>query len=285
LNDRYEQKNVYKTDAFMLYLSGLIYEAMGEVNDAFIDYRHAYNTYTQDYEAYYDTPVPTELQAHLLRTASTLGFQDIFREYEQQFPDVIWPTPEEYRNAARLVVIWENGVFPYKIERVFRQYIELNDEEDAGCYLKFAFPAFVSRVQTLVQAEVAVAGTTATLELAQDVAQIAIKNLEDRRLRTMAAAVTRNLIKCAAEYELEKENRLLGLLFGGLTELLEGADTRYWSLLPSHISITQLLLPPGIKDVELRFLNGLGQPVQQARYPQIVLQQGKTTFLIHRTFY
>jgi hypothetical protein len=96
--------------------------------------------------------------------------------------------------------------------------------------------------------------------------------------------MTRNLIKCAAGYKLEKENQGLGFLFGFLTELTEGAETRHWSLLPAHIHLTQMLLPPGTTDVELILSGSLGQPVRRVAYKNVTLQQGKTTFLIHRTF-
>ncbi len=285
LNDRYEHKNIYKTDAFMLYLSGIIYDAMGEVNDAFIDYGHAYHTYINDYQSHYGTPVPGQLAEHLLRTSSALGFNDRFEEYEREFSrTTTWPKQEEYRNSARLVVIWDNGFIPYKVERAFREYIELNDDKDAGCYIKFAFPEFVLRIPTFTRAQATVRGITYPLELSEDLAQIAIKNLKDRRIRTMAKAVTRNLIKCAAEYEIEKENRWLGFLFGLLTELTEGADTRHWFLMPANIHLTQLLLPPGVTDVELTFSGSPGQPAQRKHYENVMLKQGKTTFLIQRTF-
>src|SRR5207245_9403545 len=37
-NDRNEKKNVYKEDAFARYLSGILYEARGELNDALVAY-------------------------------------------------------------------------------------------------------------------------------------------------------------------------------------------------------------------------------------------------------
>lgn len=283
-NDRYEHKNVYKTDAFMLYLSGILYDTLGEVNDAFIDYRNAYNAYRDDYQQFYGTPVPAQLQQELLRTASVLGFTNERHEYQQTFGIQDWPTQQEYRQAARLVVIWDNGQIPYKVEKAYRQYVELNDKEDAGCYLKFAFPEFVTRIPNFSRATVSVDNTTQTLELTEDLAQIAIKNLEDRRLRTMAKAVARNVLKCVAEYEIEKKNRILGWLFGGLTELTEGADTRQWILLPANIHLAHLLVKPGVKDVAMTFAGIGGQPAYQRVFEQVPLEAGKTTFLIHRTF-
>ncbi|HRU39360.1 MAG TPA: hypothetical protein P5511_05740, partial [Candidatus Goldiibacteriota bacterium] len=47
LSDRNEGKNVYKEDAFARYLSGIAYEAKGEINDAYIAYRKAYGAYLE----------------------------------------------------------------------------------------------------------------------------------------------------------------------------------------------------------------------------------------------
>jgi len=198
LNDRYEHKNVYKTDAFVLYLSGLIYESLGEVNDAFIDYRKAYDTYVAEYGPSYGTVAPPQLLEDLLRTASALGFTDEVKTYSQTIQGNTWPTAQEYREAARLVVIWNNGFVPFKKEHIYREYLQLGDQRTEGCYVKFAFPEFVERTPLATQATVSVNGKTATLELVEDINQIAIKNLEDRRVRTIAQAIVRNIFKCTA---------------------------------------------------------------------------------------
>ena len=50
LNDKYpDHKNRYQRDAFAQLLMGLIYDAAGDYNNAFIAYRNAYNTYQTDY--------------------------------------------------------------------------------------------------------------------------------------------------------------------------------------------------------------------------------------------
>lgn len=283
-NDRYENKNIYKTDAFILYLSGLIYDAMGEVNDAFIDYRNAYNTYISDYQENYGNSPPPQLLEQILRTSSALGFTEDFETYRQEFQLDTWSTQQEYRDAARLVVIWDNGLIPYKAQRIYRQYIETDDDKDRGCYVKFAFPEFIQRFPTYRHARVFVGENMASLELAEDLSQIAIKNLEDRRVRTIVKAAARNLLKCVAEHEIKKQNEILGWLFAGLTELTEQADTRSWLLLPANIYITQMLLPPGISDVEISFSDASGVFAHHQLYEDIVFEKGQTTFLIQRTF-
>ena len=42
---QYEGKNAYQEDAFARYLSGILYESTGEINDAFIAYKKAYEAY------------------------------------------------------------------------------------------------------------------------------------------------------------------------------------------------------------------------------------------------
>lgn len=284
-NDRYDNKNVYKTDAFSLYLSGLLYEARGATNDALIDYRQAYNAYLTDYQENYGTAAPAQLLEHILRTAAALGFRDVVETYRKEFPGATWPTQEAYRNAARLVVIWDNGLIPYKAQRIYREFIPLEEhkDKDKGCYVKLAFPEFVPRPPRFTRATVSVNGQTATLELAEDLAQIAVKNLEDRRVRTVVKAVARNAIKCLAEHELDQRNAILGWLFAGLTEITEQADTRSWLLLPANIQITELLLPPGVADVELSLTDISGQVTTQ-QYKALTFEKDKTTFLLHRTF-
>ena len=285
LNGRYEQKNVYKTDAFIRYLSGLIYEAMGEINDAFIDYRRAYDTYTSDYDAFYGTAVPTQLHENLLRTASTLGFHDVVEQYSSEQSAITGPTQADLREFARLVIIWDNGLIPYKVQRIYRDYIGLDDRRDDmdGCYLKFAFPMFVPRPSLFTHATVRVAGQSRQLELVDDLSQIAMKNLEDRRLRTLAKAMTRNVLKCAAGHELEQQNEALGWLFALFTEITEQADTRSWLLLPANIHMTEMLVPPGTADVTISYSNPFGQP-GMARVNSMSFEAGRTTFLIQRTF-
>ena len=68
-NDKYEKKNVYKEDAFARYLSGILHEADGAWDEAFIDYRRAAEVYREDYRAY-GTALPAMLLADLVRAAS-----------------------------------------------------------------------------------------------------------------------------------------------------------------------------------------------------------------------
>ena len=73
LSDRTSEKNAYRDDGFARYLSGILYESTGEVNDAFIAYRKAYEAFEAT-RTWSHTPVPSQLRIDLLRTAEALHF-------------------------------------------------------------------------------------------------------------------------------------------------------------------------------------------------------------------
>ncbi|MCG8582829.1 MAG: hypothetical protein MI866_23110, partial [Bacteroidales bacterium] len=59
LNDKYKKnKNKYARDAFAHCMMGLIYEAAGNTNDAFIAYRNALEIYEEDYKELFGVNVP-----------------------------------------------------------------------------------------------------------------------------------------------------------------------------------------------------------------------------------
>ncbi len=61
LSDRTTEKNAYRDDGFARYLSGILYESTNDVNNAFIAYRKAYETFdaTRTW-ARTTVPVPAE---------------------------------------------------------------------------------------------------------------------------------------------------------------------------------------------------------------------------------
>src|SRR3569833_2619521 len=69
---------------FAYYLSGLVYEALGEWDDAMIDYRKAYEAYRAYPDAYH-VPLPTSLKEDLVRVAARQGFDDELARYREEF--------------------------------------------------------------------------------------------------------------------------------------------------------------------------------------------------------
>ena len=113
LSDRYKGDNKYKRDAFIHNLMGIIYEASGDVNNAFIAYRNSLDIYQTDYAKLFNLGVPDQLKQDILRTAFLNGFDTELDFYEKQFGITY---NRNSANRQELVFFWENGLGPVKDE-------------------------------------------------------------------------------------------------------------------------------------------------------------------------
>jgi hypothetical protein len=126
LTDRTKEKAGYRDDGFARYLSGILYESAGDLNNAFIAYRKAYETFEAS-RAWSRTGVPSQLRADLLRAADALHLGQELAEYQRRFPDTAWQSHEEQRRLAHVLVISYNGRAPRKED----QFLDLPISLDA----------------------------------------------------------------------------------------------------------------------------------------------------------
>lgn len=126
LSDRTKDKGAYRDDGFARYLSGILYESTGDINNAFISYRNAYETFESS-KAWSGTGVPAQLKADLLRTADALHLSQEFAEYQRAFPDTPWQSIQVQQQLAHVIVISYNGRAPRKED----QFLDLPISLDA----------------------------------------------------------------------------------------------------------------------------------------------------------
>ena len=75
------KNNSYTEDAFAIYLSGMIYDALGNIDDAIIDYRRALSLYqSAAYNKFFTGNVAKQIAKALFRLASIRKRQDILKE-------------------------------------------------------------------------------------------------------------------------------------------------------------------------------------------------------------
>ena len=272
LNDQYkDHKNRYQRDAFAHNLMGMIYEAVGDYNNAFIAYRNALKVYEQDYRQYFSMEVPEQLKQDVLRTAYLTGFQDEVRHYEKKFGIDYHYVP---RPHGEVIFFWLNGFGPVKDEwslhftkvpspreghvvmrneqlgLSFPLYIgdKSKKEKDAFAQLRFfkvAFPKYIERKPVYQQATLRCNSQSYSLEKAQDINEIAFKTLHDRMLREVGNAILRIATKKALEAAVDQENENLGTLVNIVNTLTEQADTRNWQTLPYAIHYARIPLEEG----------------------------------------
>ena len=284
---------------FLAYLSGVLFEAAGEWNDALISYKQAAEYYKNASEKT-SVETPKDIGNALVRLTRRLGFTDEFERYQQQYGESS-PRPE---NTGELILFYESGYVPAKSEEsltfpilkkddvedekfvptlIGRQGMVFEDVE-LEYLLRVAIPTIDSYRPRFSGIEIAVGGVKAGGALVEDVETIAIETFNAQRplilLRTLARALGKYLIYRKAN----KENEALGLLVNLAGVVTEQADTRSWRTLPNQIFMVRMPLPVGTHTLKLSFLDANGRVRGSQSVPDIKINANRITFLNHRTY-
>ena len=256
LSDRTKEKNAYRDDGFARYLSGILYESTGNVNDAFIAYRKSYETFDAT-RAWSHTAVPSQLRVDLLRTAEALHFTQELAEYQSVFPDTRWETSQALQQLAQVVVISYNGRAPRKEDLfldlpisldalqlvllnrgVLQQNRQSNQAVDSVLYglsgrvVRVALPRLVPQKTQVPVDRVSLIpdnGTRVTLrtELVHNVTAVAEKALSERMAGITVKALARATTKFAlAEGTTRAAQQAAGKDAGPWVGLLVGLLTK-----------------------------------------------------------
>jgi len=260
LADRSADKpDAYRDDGLARYLSGVLFEAAGEPNDAFIAYRKAHDAYLAAL-SWSRTPVPPMLRTDLLRITDALHLIDEHAQYRQAFADVPWQPADDPRQLSQVVVVSYHGRAPRKED----QFLDLPISLDAlrlvlltkaavgpnstarearaaesvlyglsGRVVRVALPRLIQQKTTVAYEEVTLAGDGGTFgarsELIQDLSALASKHFSDQFNGLAVKAVARAAIKFSAAEGLARGAQaaagrdagpLVGLLIGALAKTL-----------------------------------------------------------------
>lgn len=289
LNDRYDKKSIYKQDAFARYLSGKLYEAKKEPNDALIAFRKAYEAY-QDDQHNYAIAIPVALKSDLLRLTQFLGLETENSQYQEGFGQTHWLTQEEYQKLGEVVFISLKGLSPIKED--FFITAPVPDGRGGIYILNIAMPRFIRRSSNISYALVSVWNPKESFSektvTVQNISDIAIKNLEDRvgRITTKAIArasskflLARGIRQMAGKDE-EPLSSFLAELGTNLFSLFsEQSDKRSWRTLPGEIQMAGVLVTPGQYQIRVEYFNSFGKKVAQRNPSKIEVKAGEKVFL------
>lgn len=248
INSKYDEKtkNRYADDAFALTLSGLTFEALGEWNDAGIDYRRALSLYESYYDSFHQGGVPEGLVQAVYRVSKLRKDKATLQTLEKRYANIIHGI-EKKEGAGYLVVIHELGQVAPKIAK--RHLIPVGRQ-----VLNITFPVMHRHTMSTYGRTGIEIGKNhwVPAENYQDMTAIAHFSLEDRRLRMVAKQTARLIAKGAAtEAAHENFGALGGLAVNLLAAATETADTRSWTSLPDGMSISRVELPPGKHAVQI----------------------------------
>ncbi len=287
----------YTQDAFSLYLSGMIYEDLGEWSDAMISYRQAYQAYKR-YPANFNMPIPETLKHDLLRMAQHEGLKDEASRYSKEFGMPLAADAPRAGPAAdgHLVVILSNGLAPIKREKVGTflapapSAVTGNAPMAPPVYVTIALPYYESRPNDVTGFRISAAGNVAAGETVENIDAIARASLDSHMAaitaRSIARAVAKAKIQEAVDRAGQNRNRdsgaaaLLGSLAVRIASIAtEHADTRSWLTLPANIQMARLSLPPGQYTIKVELLGADGNVVSAREYPGVAISGSHSTYL------
>ncbi|MBN2282551.1 MAG: hypothetical protein JXO48_01535 [Deltaproteobacteria bacterium] len=294
INSRYgeKEKNVYRDDAFIRFIMGVLYEAGGEVNDAYISFKKAAAIYQTDYRYNYGLSVPPVVVSNLLSAAEGLHLQEEAKTIRSNYGEALSGQTGSKAGDADVYVLHYNGRGPEKTER--RWMIPMPD----GYIMPIAYPAFEMQFYSIRDSNVSLRDINGgrTYECAtwraEDIEKIAIENLENRLGRIKAKAIARATAKYllvkeaskAAKKESGTRGEQLVKTIGNIGVLVtERADIRHWKLLPAEIRIGHVQVPPGTYEGIVTFVDSRGNVVFEHHIERFTVKPSETRFLPCRT--
>lgn len=301
LSDRYDSPTKYRRDAFVHALMGIIYETDKDFNNAFIAYRNAYEIYTEEYENLFHITAPEQLKKDLVRTAFLSGLNDEFEYYKNKFDfqDYSYNQPE----GGELIFFWHNGLSPVKTEWGITFFITRRDNwvyftnAELGLTFPFpldnyderqrngltsmevfrvAFPKYVERPIYYSHASLKTKDSEHELQLLEDVNRIAFHSLQQRMNLELSKALIRVAVKKSLEYQVKKEDRMLGTVLGAINAITERADIRNWQTLPYQIQYSRIPLAEGKNTITLQLKNS-----HETQEEEFVYEARKGQILFH----
>ncbi len=249
---------------FATYLSGYVYEANGEPDDAFIDYKSVYTVLPN--------PVVSE---DVSRMAAKLGRSGEARALR------VSAAAKASAGQDTLVII-DNGFAPHRRELKFPiptpQTVLF-----AAVPLTQPVPTDLDEVDVL-DADGHALGRTSMMV---DVEAMSVRDLRDRYPGILVRQFVRLAAKEAAAYaakEAAKQDATASLIVSIGTSvgnaITEQADLRTWYMLPRSIHVARVRTPPGSTSVTLRLLGPGGTTLRETQVP--IVSNGKERLVVAR---
>ena len=208
-------------DYFTRSLIALCYENVGEINDAYIEYRKLAKLMRD----------PSPVASPLYRLGMRLGFSDEVRQYKKFIPKSTLSLLAD-RSSAELILFVGLGTGPVKV----------SDNIVAPPSIRLSFPSYSER--STGSAEVTVLDSSRRLPasvVTTDMNAVARSSLKDRARKIIAKETARAAIKEAMARAVERKNdEIVGILLRAALFLMEEADTRCWQTLPASLKLLRV---------------------------------------------
>jgi len=268
-------------DPFAHYLSGIIYEDLGEWSDAMIAYRKAYDAY-QMHSKLYNISVPEQLKRALLLMSHKVGLSDETRKYENEFKLQLDSLQTDNENTAEIIFIFHNGIAPIKRESSINVI-----EPSSGQLIRISVPRYEKRGSVIANVRIRLEQTDqdpdnkliVKTEKTEDISMLEIESLNAQMGAITARAIARAVAKHSASDEAGKQNGWAGLVVNIAGVLTERADTRSWLTLPAEIQTARITAPANTYAVKIELLDHNNNIIFQRSLGEVELNNNKKQYL------
>lgn len=282
LERRWEGTAPFGADAAARFLTGVIFEANGELDNALIAYRKAYNVYKDSSTV---GNVPAELQRRLLVLTKANGLNNEFDHFAAEFGEQRKAEALASLAAAsthgEVIMIASTGLAPHRYEERAAHM-----DPASGTMVTVALPALSPPSNTIAGVGLKQGDRVlASGEIFADLSVLTAATLDDEMPGLVAKTIARNIVKAAGAKQVEEQFGLLGGLMANIAgSAMEAADIRSWSTLPQHIQVVSVRMEPGVyTDFDVEFHGSNGHVATQSLGREVrVSQAGPTVISVHR---
>ena len=254
-----EGRKPYEQSPFARYLSATLWEADRKFDDAYIDYKHAYEL---------DPSIPL-IESDLVRLAKLSRRDEDYQKWKKMFPHVKESSAWNQSKYGQVVVIVQQGWGPVK---------RMSNDEYRAPMLS-PQRSETQRVNVLIDEK-----EVHPTEVVYNIERVAIDTLAEDASALAARRVGGIAAKAVMADQVRQKNEGLGQLAWILMNLADRADVRQWSTLPQTIQMKKIWLPVGPHKIRLQGTDGSGALTADQLSEQIIeVKSKKTSFLHWRT--
>ncbi|WP_373417312.1 COG3014 family protein [Vibrio sp. D449a] len=205
-------------NAYLMFLSGLLYEASNDLNSAYVDYRRALAV----------MPDNQQVIERAMLVAQRLGMREDLAKMKKRYA-----MPAALKSGqGRVIVLDEQSVV--QAMDSWRLDLPIYDSRDQGAIYSLALPYYSNQPSERF-ASIRINGTALNGSLLTDVDAMAQNDLSER----LPSIVIRQALRVVAKDRIRKEaangDDVGNLLFNVWNTLTEQPDTRSWQSLPAQV--------------------------------------------------
>lgn len=221
-------------DYFTRALIAHCYEALGDINDAYIEYKKLAEL----------MPDPGPVANKLCAIASRLGFKDDVEIYSQYLPETEKALVRQ-ETPAELIVFISQGRSPEKIPH----------NVVVPPSIRFSFSTYKDRSGHFYSPAIFSALETGAVDMiTTDVGVVLKASLRDR----LASVIAKETARVAAKEAIANNinDPLVEILVRIVFFIMEEPDTRSWETLPAYLAMIRIPLQPGRQSIQITNFNG-----------------------------